>query len=118
LNLSAQYFRDGCRVIKYNYKKKRCGDKAAPIHKSKVMTKIVNLSDNSEINNFRVNSKLHPRVIAGLNGTPAGVSALAESLKRGNAFVEAQKRINDVCLPSKTTLSNTFINDESEAINA
>lgn len=72
-------------------------------------SKVQNRADNSEINNFTVSTKLHPRVIAGINGTPAGVYALSESLKRGNAYVEAQKRINDVCLPKKAEKSNAFI---------
>lgn len=45
------------------------------------------------------------------NGTPQQFNALAESLKRGNAYVEAQQRINDVCLPVKTQLSNTLIKE-------
>lgn len=69
------------------------------------------LLDNDESNpNFGgVLARLLPRQ----NGTPAGVNALAESIKRGNAYVEAQQRINDVCLPVKTQLSNDLIIKEA-----
>lgn len=36
--------------------------------------------------------KLHPRIIAGINGTPAGVEALGLSLIRGNEFVKNVKK--------------------------
>lgn len=67
-----------------------------------------NESDNNKFVNIL--SKVMPHTTR-QNGTPAGVSALAESLKRGDAYVEAQQRINDVCLQSarKTELSANIL---------
>lgn len=69
------------------------------------MTNLQSKSEKNENNFVGTLSKVMPRQ----NGTPAGVNALAESLKRGNAYVEAQQRLNDVCLPKKAEKSNTFI---------
>ncbi|MEB0262870.1 hypothetical protein [Mucilaginibacter sp. 10I4] len=71
-------------------------------------------TDISEINNFSVNADLHPRVISGANGTPFGVYALSESLKRGITYLEVQQRLNEVFLPEpKSQLLNTFIVKEA-----
>lgn len=45
------------------------------------------------------------------NGTPAGVSALAASIQRGNAYVEAQRVLNQKCNPVQTQLANTLIQE-------
>lgn len=49
-------------------------------------------------------SKILPRN----NGTQAGVNALAESLKRTDAYLKAQENINDKCLMGTCLLSNTL----------
>lgn len=59
-------------------------------------------------NHFPAFSAMLREVMPRQNGTPAGVSALAESLKRGNAYVEAQQRINDLCNPVQSQLANTL----------
>lgn len=69
-----------------------------------------------------LNSKyvdLLAKILPRQNGTPAGFSALAESLKRGNAYVEAQQTINNLCLPAKeaaSNVSNAFISKKAVAI--
>lgn len=71
-------------------------------------TKLNNSNDNS--NKFEVAAKLHPRIVARINGTPEGVRALSESLKRGDAYLQAQKKINEVCLPTApVNSSNSFV---------
>lgn len=70
-----------------------------------------NLNQTNEQNKGIDFSATLAKVLPRQNGTPAGVSALAESLKRGNAYVEAQQRINDLCNPSKTQLVNTLIQE-------
>lgn len=73
---------------------------------SKLTTK--NEETNSE--NYFVNlaSRVMPHT---QNGTQAGVNALAESLKRGDAYLKAQQKLNEVCLPEPAILSNTFIKE-------
>jgi hypothetical protein len=73
------------------------------------------LRNNDEVNNFDALARLLPRN----NGTQAGVNALSESLKRGNAYVEAQQTINNKCLPAKESeskASNRFISKKAVAI--
>lgn len=80
------------------------------IHIEMNSTKVTPRNERDNNKFVKILSKVLPRQ----NGTQAGINALAASLKRGNAYLEAQQIINDKCLPVTTTqLSNTFVKEAS-----
>lgn len=63
----------------------------------------------SQLSNKEINfSGVLSNVMASQSINATNVNALAESINRGNAYVEAQKSLNDKCLTGPSKLTNEF----------